>query len=312
MLERRVAYLEDKLNEKLNKYKTVVSCEVSKPIEKLVSSIIEWEKPEPIKEPEPEPIKESDYNININETKRLLALLEKPRGKMITRYNKKGVKLVNSWTGPGRPWCRFIYYKVNDEIEKFNKETLKKTYLEEDIDEDINLEEYSTDDEEGQQYFKTTSLEKKEILSDNIIDMTKPITEVNEDKLGKFTLRDSDTNKIQQFYKYIIVEKNKEDKIIILNKNKQKVGVCKFWIDKNIDEDFRDEEGIINFEGEDLREILITVPELTRLDKQLFREFKYNAHYNNLTETNEYFEDWLSKEEIFKFLDSNKIDVKNI
>jgi hypothetical protein len=53
------------------------------------------------------------------------------------------------------------------------------------------------------------------------------------------------------------------------------------------------------------------VPDLCSLDKVIFREFKYTDHYNNLTETNEYFENWLSKEEIDKFIESNKIDVQN-
>lgn len=362
MLERRVAYLEDKLNEK-----EVVSCEVSKPK-------IEWVKPEPIREPEPiedntakqstEELKNSqnEYLINMNETKRLLALLEEPkhfnriheiiynyvkknkgretdRRMMLTRYNKKGRKIKNVWTNPFSNWCRFIYYKVNDEIENFNKETLNKiltdteketdkiiiltksletvgeyryeedknTEKEEDdlccyyftdeeeeeleIDKEIDLNEIFTDEDTDEEE------EEEEKISNNKIDMTQPIINVNKDKLEKITLRDSDTNKFQHFYKYVLREENKEDKIIILTKLLQKVGVCKLWIDKNIDEEFRDEEDCINYEGEELYEIIITVPELCRLDKQLFREFKYTPHYNNLTETKEYFQNWLSNED---------------
>lgn len=368
MLERRVAYLEDKLNEK-----PIVSCEVSKPK-------IEWVKPEPIREPEPikdntakqstEELKniQNEYLINMNETKRLLALLEEPDLKMCKtckwvekENNNNKIFSCNSCLdnictecagsfarlkkykkfGGYRGYCKKencienekINYKKESEeyynslpknsvietdkiiistkslemIGEYRYEEDKNTEKEEDdlccyyftdeeeeeleIDKEIDLNEIFTDEDTDEEE------EEEEKISNINIDMTQPIINVNKDNLEKITLRDNDTNKFQHFYKYVLREDGKQVKIIILTKLLQKVGVCKLWIDKNIDEEFRDEEDCINLDGEELYEIIITVPELCRLDKQLFREFKYTPHYNNLTETNEYFEGWVSNKD---------------
>lgn len=314
MLERRVAYLEDKLNEK-----PIVSCEVSKPK-------IEWVKPEPIEEPEPikepEPIdcneelknSQNEYLINMNETKRLLALLEEPDLKMCKtckwvekENNNNKIFSCNSCLDNICLSCAGSFARLK-KYEKFGGYCgycKKENCIE---NEKINYKK------ESEEYYNslpknsviwslTTPIPVEEVIkekeeekiSDNNIDMTKPIINVNKDNLEKITLRDNDTNKFQHFYKYVLREDGKQVKIIILTKLLQKVGVCKLWIDKNIDEEFRDEEDCINLDGEELYEIIITVPELCRLDKQLFREFKYTPHYNNLTDTNEYFEGWVTQ-----------------
>jgi hypothetical protein len=292
MLERRVAYLEDKLNEK--EIKPIVSCEVSKPK-------IEWVKPEPIKEEINcnEELKNSQNKLNtsMNETKRLLALLEEHNTeKQSLEEEKKELKILS---------FEEMSKLVEEEPEELEDEDEEEEL---EIDKEIDLNEIFTDEDTDEEEEE----EEKEKISNNNIDMTQPIMNVNKDNLEKITLRNSDTNKLQHFYKYILREEGKEDKLIILTKLLQKVGVCKLWIDKNIDEEFRDEEDCINYEGEELYEIIITVPELCRLDKSIFREFKYNKHYNNLTETNEYFNNWLSKEDFNNIIEAQYKEYKNI
>ena len=101
----------------------------------------------------------------------------------------------------------------------------------------------------------------------------------------KITLKDNLTNKSQDFYKDI--RDIGKGEIDILTKKFQKVGIVKPWIDADIPDDFKSTDNIICWEGEELWEYIITTPELSRLDKLVFREFKYIPHYNILQETGE-------------------------
>lgn len=122
--------------------------------------------------------------------------------------------------------------------------------------------------------------DKKEMMDDRGYDMVS-----RSEAYEKITLKDTITNKRQDFYKDI--QDISRGEINILTKNFQKVGVVVPWIDKNIPDDFKTPEDIISLDGEELWEYRITIPELSRLDKRIFREFKYIPHYNLLQETGE-------------------------
>ena len=57
-------------------------------------------------------------------------------------------------------------------------------------------------------------------------------------------------------------------------------------------EDLVNEDDIVMYEGAELWEYVITEPLLCRLEKPIFREFRYIRHYDDLQETYEVKEFW--------------------
>jgi hypothetical protein len=241
----------------------------------------------------------------------------------------------------------FPFDELEKELEEPVKIVISKSESDEEaLDEDVDLNQFLTDDEESYYRYSTDEEEEEEEedtefkqivetleqlpeelqtisnaeealqaikdIENKIKEKEKQIQE-EEDKIlitnnkqiqqkiekglkeGYYTkveLRDDDLNKSQKFYKYLKDESKGE--IFLLTTNLQRVGIVRPWMNGGIieNEDLVNEDDIVMYEGGELWEYVITEPLLCRLEKPIFREFRYLRHYNDLQETNEVKEGW--------------------
>ena len=130
--------------------------------------------------------------------------------------------------------------------------------------------------------------EKNKIIKNTTLTTQQEIEKgLKEGYYTKVKLRDSVTNKSQMFIKHI--KDVYKGEVLLLTSNLQKAGIVRLWKNDGIipNEELINDEDIVTYEGEELWEYIITEPTLSRLDKNIFREFKYIEHYDDLQETNE-------------------------
>jgi hypothetical protein len=129
--------------------------------------------------------------------------------------------------------------------------------------------------------------EKDKIIKNTILTTQQKIEKgLKEGYYTKVKLSDDVLNS-QIFYKDI--KDVDRGKILLLTSNLQKAGIVRLWKNDGIipNEELVNDEDIVTYEGEELWEYVITEPTLSRLDKNIFREFKYIEHYDDLQETKE-------------------------
>ena len=248
----------------------------------------------------------------------------------------------------------FPFDELEKELEEPVKIEISKSITEEDsndqeeaLDEDIDLNQFSSDGEEEDVYSYSTDEEEEDEEEDEVFNKyveliqqlpeelqtisnkeealeaikdienqikekekqiqeekekitltnTKKIKEeietgLKEGYYTKVELRDDELNIGQKFYKYI--KDRSKGEIFLLTTNLQRVGIVRPWMNDNMidNEDLVNEDDIVMYIGAELWEYVITEPLLCRLEKPIFREFRYIRHYDDLQETYEVKEFW--------------------